>query len=94
MKNELFRLRMGIVLFVLSWFPFAQIGIAIAHNNGKLTSGHSAQTFRLVIWGIQTLVGFVALWLAGSVAIQTAKRDGWRAAPKKLWHLFRTGATE
>ncbi len=94
MKNSLFRLRAGIVLIAVSWLPVAQVVLVIAHDNGKLTSDHASETFRLAVWGVQFLIGFVGLWLAGSVAIQAAKQSGWRAAPKKLWHLFHTGATE
>ncbi len=94
MKNGLFRLRAGIVLIAVSWLPVAQVVLIIAHDNGKLTSEHASETFRLAVWGVQTLIGLVGIWLAGSVAIRTAKQSGWRAAPKKMWHLFRTGATE
>lgn len=75
---------MGIALIVVSWLPVAQVALAIMHDNGKLTSDHASQTFRLVVWGVQFMIGFVGLWLAGSVAIQTAKQSGWRAAPKWL----------
>jgi hypothetical protein len=82
----------GISLIILSWFPFAQIFLFIAHNNGKLTSNQSSQYFRLLIWAIQIVIGFVGLWLAGKIAIAEAKKDGWKHTPKSLWHLFWTAA--
>ena len=87
-SSSLFRLRFGIILILLSWIPFAQMLIYIAHNNDKLTSEGSANTFRLAIWGIQILVGLIGLWLAGKVAISAAKEDGWQQTPKHLWQLF------
>ena len=46
MRSHLFRLRLGILLIVLSWFPFAQILIAVAQDNGHLTSDKSALVVR------------------------------------------------
>ena len=86
-----FRLRLGILLMALSWVPFAQILIYIAQNNGKLTSSSSANTFRLVVWGIQIVVGLVGVALVGKLAVEEAKKTGWRKTPRRLWQLFRYG---
>ena len=74
--------------------PIAQVLIEIAQSNGKLTSDSDANTFRLVVWTIQFFVGLVGIWLAGSVTIKTAKKDGWKHTPKAIWHLFRHGQAE
>jgi hypothetical protein len=87
-----FRLRLGIVLILLSWFPFAQILIAVLQNHGRLTSDGAANQFRLIVWGIQIVVGLVGLLLAGKVTIEEAKRSGWRCTPKRVWRLFWRGA--
>jgi hypothetical protein len=86
------RLRVGIVLILLSWFPFAQILIAVLHNHGRLTSDDATNEFRLIVWGIQIVVGLVGLLLAGKVTIDEAKRTGWRRTPGRLWNLFWRGA--
>ena len=86
-----FRLRLGLLLMALSWVPFAQILIYIAHNNDKLTSSSSASTFRLVVWGIQVVVGLVGVALVGKLAVEEAKKTGWRKTPRRLWQLFRYG---
>ena len=52
---------------------FAQILIYIAQNNGKLTSDSSANTFRLVVWGIQIVVGLVGVALVGKLAVEEAE---------------------
>jgi hypothetical protein len=90
-SHALARLRLGLLLVILSWFPFAQIVIGIANHQGNLTSESAAQEVRLTIWGIQFLVGFVGLWLAGAVAVATAKADGWRRLPSNLWNLLKNG---
>ena len=86
------RLRVGIVLILLSWFPFAQIGIAVLRHYGHLTSDSAANEFRLIVWGIQIVVGLVGLLLAGKVTIDEAKRSGWRRTPGRVWNLFWRGA--
>jgi hypothetical protein len=90
--SHLLRLRIGVLLIVLSWLPFAQITIYIARNNGKLTSDSSATTVRLVIWGIQVVVGLVGVFLVGKLALAEAKRAGWRGTPRRLWQLFAHGS--
>jgi hypothetical protein len=92
MQLHLLRLRVGVMLIVLSWFPFAQITIHIARSNGKLTSESSATAFRLVVWGIQIVVGLVGVWLVGKLAVEEAKRTGWRRTPRHLWQLFVHGS--
>jgi len=88
------RLRVGIVLIVVSWMPIAQVVLYIAHNNGKWTSEETSQLVRAVIWGIQILIGLVGLWLVGQLAVQTAKSQGVKKAPGNLWRLFLHGPVE
>lgn len=87
------RLRAGIILVVLSWLPFAQLGIYLAQNNGMLTSSQSADKFRATVWGIQVLVGLIGVGLAGRVALDAAKKEGWKRTPALLWKLFWQGQT-
>src|SRR5436305_15301395 len=94
MQSHQFRLRAGILLWALSWFPFAKILIYIARNNGHLTSESSANTFRLCVWGIQIAAGILGLWLVGKLALAEAKKAGCRGTPRRLWHLFRHGPDE
>jgi hypothetical protein len=92
MRSHLVRLRLGIVLIVLSWVPFAQVLIDIARDHGHLTSDSSASAFRLVIWGIQVVIGLLGVLLVGKLAVEQAKRSGWRRAPRRLWRLFWRGS--
>jgi hypothetical protein len=92
MQSHLVRLRLGILLIILSWFPFAQILISVLRDHGHLSSDRSATNLRLVIWGIQIVVGLVGLLLVGKVTMQEAKRAGWRRTPKHLWRLFWRGS--
>jgi hypothetical protein len=78
----------GILLILLSWFPFAQILISVLRDNDRLTSDSAATGLRLIVWGIQIVVGLVGLLLAGKVTIDEAKRSGWRRTPGRLWRVF------
>jgi hypothetical protein len=92
MESHLVRLRIGVLLVILSWFPFAQILISVLRNHGYLASDRSASTLRLVIWGIQIVVGLVGVLLVGKVTVKEAKRAGWRRVPGHLWQLFWRGS--
>jgi hypothetical protein len=86
------RLRIGIILFIISWLPIAQGILIIAHNHQKLTSDHASEVLRITVWTIQFFIGLVGVWLAGKVAFASAKKDGWRKTPKNLWRLFWSGS--
>jgi hypothetical protein len=92
MQPNLVRLRLGILLIVLSWFPFAQILISVLRRHGHLTSDSAASSLRLVIWGIQIAIGLVGVFLAGKVTINAARETGWRRTPRHLWRLFWRGS--
>jgi len=89
----MFRLRLGIILIILSWLPFAQVLLLIAHNNGQLTTEGESSAFRAAVWGVQILIGFVGLWLVGKLAITVAKQAGWKQVPKRVWDLFWHGSS-
>jgi hypothetical protein len=82
------KLRLGVILIIISWLPFAQVLVYIAHNNNQLTSEDAASELRLAVWGIQILVGLIGLWLVGELAIKEVKEAGWRHTPRRLWKLF------
>ena len=85
------RLRIGLGLIVLSWLPIAQVVLIIAHNHQHLMGEAASNEFRLVVWGIQILIGLVGVWLVGKLAVAAAKKDGWKKTPSNLWKLFRAG---
>jgi hypothetical protein len=65
------RLRLGIVLWLVSWMPIPIIlGIS-----GK---------GRYLIWGAQFVVGAIGLVLAGSAFFDAVKHLGWKRAPRAL----------
>lgn len=88
------RLRLGVLLIALSWFPFAQIFLVVAHNHNLLMSDQASQLFRLGVWAMQIVIGLIGVWLAGKTAVAEAKREGWKKTPAHLWRLIIHGQAE
>ena len=86
MRHRALRLRAGITLVVLSWFPFAQLIIW-----ATAMTEPDAGKLRVTIWTIQVLVGLIGIALAGAESIRLARHLGWRHTPTALWTMLRTG---
>jgi hypothetical protein len=80
-----FRIRVGVLLVLLSWMPFAQLAVWLTS-----ASGSQADRLRAVIWGVQIVVGMVGVVLAGRETVRIAKSVGWRKSPAVVWRLLRS----
>ncbi len=72
------RLRLGVVLWLLSWVPY---GVILGLDGTALT----------LAWGFEILLGIVGLALAGTEFAQAVKAKGWKRAPGVAWHALRHG---
>jgi hypothetical protein len=72
------KLRLGVVLWLLSWIPY---GIILGLNGTALT----------VAWAIEILLGIAGLALAGTEFAQAVKAEGWKRAPGLAWHALLHG---
>ena len=72
------RLRVGVVLWFLSWVPY---GIILGLQGAAYT----------LAWAFEILLGLTGLGLAGSELAQAVKQSSWRHAPKIMWHAFLHG---
>ncbi len=66
------RLRIGVILWILSWIPFA----VIVGADGAA---------RVAIWTIQVVVGVIGIAVAGSGFAVAVRSVGWRHAPGVAW---------
>ena len=73
---------------MLSWLPIAQVVIAL-----DSMSGSRAEKVRLMIWGIQILIGILGVAVAGRPTVDIVKQVGWRRAPRVIWSLLWRGET-
>ena len=74
------RLRIGIVLWLMSWVPFAAI-----------VGADTAE--RAAIWTAQVVIGILGLALAGTAFATMVKTVGWRHAPAAAWRTLLHGQT-
>ena len=72
------KLRLGVVLWFLSWIPY---GLILGLKGGWLA----------VAWTVEILLGLVGIALAGSEFAKLVKERGWRGAPRVAWGALITG---
>ena len=73
------KLRIGIILWLLSWVPY---GIILGLSGAWLTAA----------WAFEITIGIVGLALAGTEFAQAVKAEGWKGAPKVAWRALLHGA--
>ena len=72
------RLRIGIILWALSWIPY---GLILGLDDKALT----------LAWAFEITLGIVGIAIAGTEFGQAVKANGWKGAPKVAWHAFLHG---
>lgn len=73
------KIRLGIVLWILSWVPY---GLILGLSGTSLT----------VAWTLEILLGISGLGLAGSEFAQAVKDKGWKGAPSVAWNSMLRGS--
>ena len=66
------KLRLGIVLWILSWVPY---GLIFNLSGASLT----------LAWAIEILLGITGLAIAGTEFARAVEDKGWKGAPKIAW---------
>ena len=72
------RLRLGVVLWALSWVPY---GIILGLGGAWLT----------LAWTVEILLGLAGIVVAGPEFAKAVKSRGWRGAPGVAWHALVQG---
>jgi len=93
-KPSALKLRIGLIIWLLSWFPFPSFIVNKLHESNKFTSHNATALLYAGLWTVQICVGLFGLWLVGSVAKDLIKSSGIKALPKKLWFVFYHGKIE
>ncbi len=75
------RLRIGVVLWCLSWVPY---GVILGLSGVWLT----------VSWGVEVVFGISGLALAGPEFAKSVKANGWKGAPRAALHAVVSGRRE
>jgi hypothetical protein len=71
-KDQVVKLRLGIILWILSWVPY---GLIFGLSGASLT----------IVWTVEILLGITGLALAGTEFAQAVKDMGWKGAPAVAW---------
>jgi hypothetical protein len=77
--NRAVKLRIGIILWALSWVPY---GLIFGLSGAALTAA----------WGFEITLGIVGIALAGTEFAQAVKTEGWKGAPKVAWRSLLHGS--
>jgi hypothetical protein len=72
------KLRVGVILWILSWVPY---GLIFGLSGAWLTVG----------WTVEIALGLVGLALAGTGFAQAVKARGWKRAPGIAWRVLLHG---
>lgn len=85
------RVRIGILLFLLWWLPVYVLAPAIADLIGSSSDAHLVRTVAIWLVCIQTVIGLIGLYLAGTQLFRTLGRVRRRRVLVVAWHIVWTG---
>ncbi len=80
------RLRLGVALIGIWWIPIWLLGPVVAGLTGQ-----SVGTVTVTVAIVQTVIGLFGALLAGRQAAKIVRHTGFRAVPRKIWHVLWTG---
>jgi len=85
------RLRVGVLLVLLWVLPFWALAPSIAHSLRGLSNPPSVAAVTTTIVLVQTLLGLIGLWVAGTQVKSIIKGTTKRQAVRTLWSILRHG---
>lgn len=88
-----FRLRIGIFMLFLWWIPFWAALPALAALLG-ITSEEGKSKLLVFILAIQTIVGFLGLFMAGKQVVSIVKSTPRKKTPGKVAHIIWYGRVD
>jgi succinate dehydrogenase/fumarate reductase cytochrome b subunit len=82
------RLRFGVVLVILWLIPFWALGPEVAHALSGLSNPPSVAAVTTAIVAVQTILGLLGLWVAGTEVKSIVKGSSMRHALRALWSVL------
>ncbi len=83
---SVFRLRLGVALIGIWWIPIWLLGPLVS----RLT-GQPVGSVTVTIAIVQTVIGLIGALLAGRQTAKIVRHSGFRAVPRRIWHVLWTG---
>jgi hypothetical protein len=88
------RLRFGVALVILWLLPFWALGPEIAHALNGLSNPPSAAAVTTAIVVVQSILGLLGLWLAGTEVKSIVKGSSMKRALRALWSVLIHGEVQ
>ena len=87
----MFRIRLGVILFIISWLPFEPLVVILAHRH-HVADGWKLSTIALIIlWIVQFIIGLIGIYFIGRELMKESRRNGYKRAIVNLWYIFLHG---
>jgi hypothetical protein len=85
------RLRVGVLLIIMWWPPFWLLAPRIAHSLSGLSNPPSVAAVTTTIVGVQTMIGLLGFWVAGTQVKSIIKGSTKRRALGAIWSILLHG---
>jgi hypothetical protein len=82
------RLRLGVLLILLWLIPFWALGPRIAHSLAGLSNPPSVAAVTTAIVAVQTIIGLLGFWVAGTAVKSIIKRSTMKRALAAIWSIL------
>jgi hypothetical protein len=82
------RLRAGVVLITLWFLPFWVLAAPIAAHSSSADTAHLTAVLTAVIMIIQTVIGIIGLYVAGSEVKELVKTSSKKQALGQIWYIL------
>jgi hypothetical protein len=82
------RLRVGVALIILWLIPFWALAPHIAHSLSGLSNPPSVAAVTTTIVVVQTIIGLLGFWVAGTEVKSIIKGSTMKRALSALWSMF------
>jgi hypothetical protein len=82
------RLRLGVALIILWWIPFWALAPYIEHSLSGLSNPPSVAAITTAIVVVQTIVGLLGFWVAGTQVKAIVKGSTKKQALRAIWSIF------
>jgi len=85
------RLRAGVLLIIVWWIPFWALAPRITDSLSGLTNPPSVAAVTTTIVIVQTIIGLLGIWIAGTQVKSIIKGSTKRQALRAIWSIFLHG---
>jgi hypothetical protein len=81
--NSTNKMRVGVFLIFLWWFPFWMLATSVAEETGFKLSA-----ITILIMGIQTMLGLLGFYIVGKPITKLIKQLPFKQVPSHIWYML------